>query len=428
MDDILIRDTLAILPGESGPEGKNCSVAVKDGCVRAILPADTKETAETVIDGRNALLTPGLVNAHTHAYMTGMRCYADDLQFEDWLFGRVMPKEDALTPEDAYWFSLLGCMEMLSGGVTAYLDMHMFPHKCLQAAVDSGMRAVISRGLSGGGEDVAGGVRRLREAKEEIASHKGEKRISFMLAPHAPYTCTEDYLREIAEAAQALDLGIHTHLSETKGEVENVLHEKGCTPIGLFDRCGLLTERTVAAHCIHLTEEDIDLLAARGVSVATNPASNLKLANGFAPVPELLKKGVNVCLGTDSTASNNSLSVLRELGLVTLLHKGRTGDPCCVTAAEGFTMATLGGSRALGLPGGEIRVGAAADLSLFDINVPGLVPLGEPVAALSYAGQSFRAKTVLVDGSIVWHEGRSVLVDMDEVFYQAREACKRLGM
>ena len=428
MDDILIQNVIALLPDENGAAGKTCSVAVKDGCIRAVLPADTGSEAARVIDGRGGLLTPGLVNAHTHAYMTGMRCWADDLKFDDWLFGRVMPKEDALTPEDACIFSLLGCLEMLSGGVTAYLDMHMFPGASPRAALESGMRGVISRGLSGGGDDTAGGVRRLREAREEFAQYKNEKRLSFMLAPHAPYTCTEDYLREIAQAAAELDLGIHTHLSETQGEVETVLKEKGCTPIGLFDRCGLLTNRTVAAHCVHLTEADMDILAERGVSVATNPASNLKLANGFAPVPELLQKGVNVCLGTDSTASNNSLSVLRELSLVTLLHKGRTGDPCCVTAQEGFRMATVNGYRALGLSGGEIKEGAPADLALFDLNAPGLVPLGDPAAALAYAGQSLRARTVLVDGCVVWDGFCSTLVDTEKVFFEARRACARLGM
>ncbi len=428
MEDLLIRNTLAVLPGENGPEGRRCSVAVKDGQISAVLPAETDCAAVTVLDGRDGLLTPGLVNAHTHVYMTGMRNWADDLSFEDWLFGRVMPKEDSLTPQDAYVFSLLGCLEMLSGGVTAYLDMHMFPGMSARAALASGMRAVLSRGLTGGGDDVAGGERRLREAREEYAAFRGEKRLGFMLAPHAPYTCSQDYLLEIADAARELDLGIHTHLSETAGEVENCLKQYGCTPIGLFDRCGLLSDRTVAAHCVHLTEEDMELLAARGVSVATNPASNLKLANGFAPVPELLRRGVNVCLGTDGSASNNSLSVLRELALVTLLHKGRTGDPCSVTAREGFTMATKAGSRALGLEGGEIKAGAPADLALFDLDAPGLVPLGDCVAALSYSGASLRTRAVVVDGELVWNEYRSTKLDMEKVFADAREACRRLGM
>ena len=428
MEDILIRNTVAILPGEDGPEEKRCSVAVSKGRVSAILPAETDCAASAVLDGSGGLLTPGLVNAHTHAYMTGMRNWADDLSFEDWLFGRVMPKEDALSSADARLFSTIGCLEMLSGGVTAYLDMHMFPGASARAALDTGMRAVLSRGLTGGGDDEAGGKRRLREAREELAEFGGEERLGFMLAPHAPYTCTEDYLLEIAQTAGELGLGVHTHLSETQGEVDNCLRQYGCTPIGLFDRCGLLSEKTVAAHCIHLTEEDMALLAARGVSVATNPASNLKLANGFAPVPELLKRGVNVCLGTDSTASNNSLSVLRELALVTLLHKGRTGDPRCVTAREGFTMATKAGSRALGLAGGEIKTGAPADLALFDLNAPGLVPLGDAVAALSYSGAALRARSVLVGGELVWNDFRSTKIDMERVFAEAREACKRLGM
>ena len=318
--------------------------------------------------------------------------------------------------------------QSVSGGVTAYLDMHMFPGMSARAALDSGMRAVISRGLSGGGDDAAGGVRRLREAREEYAQYGGEKRLGFMLAPHAPYTCSEDYLREIVDAARELDLGIHTHLSETQGEVDDCLKQYGCTPIGLYDRCGLLSERTVAAHCVHLTEGDMELLAQRGVSVATNPASNLKLANGIAPVPELLRRGVNVCLGTDSTASNNSLSVLRELSLVTLLHKGRTGDPRSVTAREGFTMATEAGCRALGLAGGVIRSGEPADLALFDLNAPGLVPLGDPVAALAYSGNALRAYAVLVDGELVWNAYRSTKLDMDRAFAAAREACNRLGM
>ncbi len=428
MEDILIRNTLAVLPGENGPEGVPCSVAVSGGRVSAVLPADTDCAAATILDGRDRLLTPGLVNAHTHVYMTGMRNWADDLSFEDWLFGRVMPKEDAMKPEDAYAFARVGCLEMLSGGVTAFLDMHMFPGVSARAALETGMRGVLSRGLSGGEGDEAGGARRLREAREEYAEFRGEKRLRFMLAPHAPYTCPERYLREIADAAGELGLGIHTHLSETGGEVENCLQQYGCTPIGLFDRCGLLSETTVAAHCVHISEADIELLSARGVSVATNPASNLKLANGVAPVPELLRAGVNVCLGTDSTASNNSLSVLRELALVTLLHKGRTGDPRSVSAREGFTMATKAGCRALGLEGGEIKVGAPADLALFDLNAPGLVPLGDPVAALAYSGGSLRADAVLVDGKLVWKDGKSTLVDMERAYAEARTACKRLGM
>ena len=423
-----LENCLAILPGAESPRSGSCNVVVEDGRIAAVLEGKPLPPVDQVISGAGKLLIPGLVNAHTHAYMTGMRCWADDLSFDDWLFGRVMPKEDALTPEDAWWFSLLGCLEMLSRGVTAFLDMHMFPGAAARAALESGMRAVLSRGLTDSGDDPAGGARRLEEARREMEEFRGEKRLGFMLAPHAPYSCSEGYLQKIRELASELDVGIHTHLSESLGEIEGVRKQYGCTPIELFDRAGLLTARTVAAHCVHLTESDMDILAARGVSVATNPASNLKLANGFAPVPELLSRGVNVCLGTDSTASNNSLSVLRELALVTLIHKGRTGDPRAVTAAQGFHMATAAGYRALGLEGGCIREGAAADLALLALDQPGLVPLGDPVAALAYAGSGLRADTVLVDGSVVWQDGKSTLVDMDRVYAEVNRACERLGM
>lgn len=428
MNSILIKNTMAILPAENGAAAKNCSVRTENGKIAAILPPDTDAAAARVIDGRDKLLIPGLVNAHTHVYMTGMRCYADDLKFDDWLFGRVMPKEDAMTPEDAYWFSLLGCMEMLSGGVTAYLDMHMFPGMSARAALETGMRAVLSRGLSGGGDDAEGGARRLREAKAEISEFGGEALLSFMLGPHAPYTCTEDYLREVADAARELNVGIHTHLSETAGEVGGVYEQHGCSPIEYFDRLGLLTSRTVAAHCVHLSENDIDLLAQRGVYVASNPASNMKLANGFAPIPEMLEKGVKICLGTDSTASNNSLSILREMALVSLIHKGRTCDEQNVTAQETFRMATKTGSEALGLDGGEIAVGRNADLVLFDLKQPGLTPLGDAVAALSYASQGLRADTVLVDGKVVLEGGAFPGIDAERVYYEVNKACKRLGM
>lgn len=426
--ELLIRNVTAVVPGENGPHAELCSVAVDGGCIAAVLPPEAVCPAARMLDGTDKLLIPGLVNAHTHTYMTGMRNWADDLCFDEWLFGRVMPKEDALTAEDAYWFSLLACMEMLSGGVTAFLDMHMFPAASARAALESGMRAVLSRGLTGGEDDAAGGARRLREAREEMAAFAGEPRLGFMLAPHAPYTCSESYLHTVAETAAELDVGIHTHLCESAGEVDGIRETYGCTPVELFDRLGLLTARTVAAHCVHLTEQDMDLLAARGVSVASNPASNLKLANGFAPIPELLKKGVNVCLGTDSAASNNSLSILRELGLVTLLHKGRTGDPTSVTAAEGFRMATQAGYQALGLDGGEIRPGAAADLALFDLRQPGLLPLGDAVAALAYASAGLRAETVLVDGKIVLHRGEYPGIDTGRVYFEVKKACKRLGM
>lgn len=396
---ILIKDILALLPDGA----KVCSVYLDGEKIAAIDREPEGFRCDTEIDGAGRMLTPGLVNAHTHAYMTGFRNLADDLDFNTWLFGRIMPMEDALTPDDAYKWTLAGCREMLSLGVTSFLDMHMFPGVTPRAAVETGIRAVVSRGLSGGADDKAGGERRLREAREEVQEFSSIPNVSFMLAPHAPYTCDEGYLREIAKTAEELDLPINTHLSESRGEAGGIIEKYGCTPIELFDRCGLLNKRTVAAHCVHLTDGDVEILANRAVNVASNPASNLKLANGIAPVKMLMDRGVNVCLGTDSAASNNSLSVLRELQLVTMLSKGVSGDPTAVNAREGFFMATRNGAKALGLENcGEIREGFVADLAVFNIDIPSMRPLGDPFAALAYSSAALTADYTIVNGKIVY--------------------------
>ena len=424
---ILIKDILAVLPGGVS---RKCDVYTEGGRILSVDREPDGFRAEKVIDGADKLMVPGLVNAHTHVYMTPFRNWADDLDFNTWLFKKIMPMEEALTPEDAYWGSVLACMEMIKGGVTCFLDMHMFPGSSARAALDTGIRAVISRGLSGGADDQEGGRRRLREAVEQIREFSGAPALSFMLAPHAPYTCDEEYLRSVAEKARELGLGVNTHLSESLGEVEGVKNKYGCSPVEFYDRCGLLGERTVAAHCVHLSAEDMDLLARRGVSVAVNHASNLKLANGIAPVPELQKRGVSLCLGTDSAASNNSLSVLRELSLVTLLHKGSSGNPLAVTAAQGFEMATVNGAKALGLGGktGEIRPGYFADLAIFDLRQPGITPLGDPVAALAYSGAGLSAHTVIVNGRVVLENGEFTTIDPQRVYFEVNRICARLGM
>lgn len=424
---ILIKGVLAVLPGAVARE---CDIYIEDGSILSIDEAPEGFSPDLCIDGTGKLMIPGLVNAHTHAYMTLFRNRADDMELHRWLSEKIMPLEAELKPEEAYWSSLLACMEMIRGGTTCYLDMHMFPGKSVMAAMDSKMRAVISRGLSGGANDIDGGKRRLSEAVSEISDFSGISKVSFMLAPHAPYTCDEEYLHTIADTAKELGVGINTHLSESQGEVQQVYNTHNCSPVELYDRCGLLNEKTVAAHCVHLTTNDIDIISHRCVSVAVNSASNLKLGNGIAPVKRLMNSSVNICLGTDSSASNNNLSILRELELMTLLHKGISADPCAVTAAEGLHMATKNGARALGLEDviGEIRVGYKADLAIFDIKEPGMIPLGDPVSAICYSSAGLRADTVLVDGHVILSKGEFVAIDADKVYFEIGRACRRLGL
>ncbi len=421
---ILIRDILAVLPDGAGV----CSVGIEDGIITAVDHIPQEFSPDKTIFGSGKLLIPGLINAHTHAYMTIFRNCADDLKFNDWLFGRIMPLEDKLTPEDCYWGSLLGIMEMLGTGTTTYNDMYIFADASARAAQEAGMRAVLSRGLVGGRDNAEGGRKRLDEAFAEIKKWKGAENLSFMLAPHAPYTCDDSYQKEVAAEAKRLGVGIHTHVSESQTEMDTIKEKYGCTPPELFDKTGLLTGKTVAAHGVYLTDSDIELLAARGVSLATNPVSNLKLANGIAPIPKLLKAGVNVALGTDSSGSNNALNMFRELGLLTLLHKGITGDPQCVSAREGLDIATKNGAKALGLENlGEIKAGMKADLAILDLDRPNMQPLNDPVAALAYSANGSEVETVLAGGRLVMENRIFTTIDKEKVLYEVNKVCERIG-
>ena len=427
---LLIKDILAVKPDSQGrPYSEICTICIQGSKIISAEGVPEGFSADETIDGRGRLITPGMVNSHSHAYMTMLRNRADDTDFDTWLFKKIMPAEDRLTPEDAYWSAMLGCAEMLTFGITCFLDMHMFPDITVKAALDCGMRAVISRGLSGGVSDAAGGKRRLKEALDEYCRWKdtAPEQIKFMLAPHAITTCDEGYMREIAAAARDLNLGIHTHMSEGRNEASLCIEKYGCTPAQLYERTGLLSCKAVAAHCIHLTDADIDILSRHQVSVSLNPASNLKLANGIAPVPAMLSKGINCCLGTDSTASNNSLSILREMSLTSLIHKGISADPCGVTAGDTFKMATVNGARALGFEGicGEIKPGMQADLAIFDISTPELTPLSDPISALSYANSGMKAETVISAGKIIMHKGEFKTLDIDRIVSEVNQRAER---
>ena len=422
--NLLIRNILAVLPdGE-----RVVDVCVSGDRIAAVDRVPEGFAADRTIDGSGRLLIPGLVNAHSHAYMTVFRNCADDLTFNDWLFGRIAPMEDLLTGEDCYWSSKLACAEMLLTGTTAYYDMGMFMEEAAQAAVDTGIRAVLSRGLSGAPDGVDGPNPRLEQAVRLFENWKQYPTLSFMIAPHAPYSCTADYMKQAADTARSMGLGLSIHLSESASEMASIKEQYGCTPIELADRCGLLTDRTVVAHCVYATDEDIALLKQRDTSVATNPISNMKLANGFAPVTKMLKAGVNVALGTDGSSSNNALNMFRDLACLTLIHKANEHDPLAVTAREAFLMATVNGARALCLDDlGVIREGAKADLVVLDLDRPNMQPVNDPVASLCYSATGYETETVIVNGVPVVLDGKLADTDMEEIYAHVRQTCERIG-
>ena len=337
-------------------------------------------SADKVLQAADKLVIPGLINAHTHSYMSVFRNVADDMAFDDWLFGHILPLEDKLTKEDIYWGTLLGCMEMIQTGTTCFADMNIDIAPVLRGAEESGIRAVLSRGLVGEGEN-AGGRARLQENLDAYLNCKNEK-ITFMLGPHAPYSCDPAYLKTVMRAAEQYGLRIHIHLSESEKEVADVREQYGCTPIELMDQIGLFQYPTLAAHCVYTTEHDIQIMAEKGVTVATNPKSNLKLANGVAPVLEMQRRGVNVAIGTDGAASNNTLNMFGEMNLLSLLHKGLSHDPMALKADDVLRFATVNGAKAVGLEReiGAVEVGMKADLAILDMHTtqfyPGTIPAG----------------------------------------------------
>ncbi len=419
----LFRGILALLPDMTIRETDVCVEGSKIVSVGAVPEGFA---ADTVVEGKDRLLLPGLVNAHTHSYMTMFRGCADDLPFAEWLNDHIDPLEGRMTAEDCYWSTLLGNMEMILSGTTASIDMFIYTETASRAAEECGFRTVLTRGLTG----PEGGERRLSEFFAEYEAWKGRcSRVTFALGPHAPYSCSEEYLRQVAALAREKDLGLHIHVSESKFEQNLIREQYGCTPTELLDKCGILGEKTLAAHGVYLDEGDIALLAEKGVSVVTNPVSNLKLGNGIAPVPQLLSAGVNVALGTDGAASNNALNLFRELSFVALLHKGVTGDTTAVPASEALKMATVNGSKALGLAGcGEIRAGATADLTVLDIDKPWLRPRCDLMSSLVYCARGDEVTDVMVDGRFLLRKGELTTIDRERVLFEVDKTCKRLGL
>ncbi|MBE5895905.1 MAG: amidohydrolase [Lachnospiraceae bacterium] len=426
--NIKIKNISALVPRGAEDCIKNTDIYISGDSIVSMDETPENFKADKVIDGTDRLAIPGLVNAHTHSYMAFMRNVADDLSFMDWLFGRIDPIEQKMTDEDTYWGASLAIMEMMKSGTTCFNDMQMNIHQTSRAAKESGMRAVISRGLVGNGDD-EGGRRRLKEAFEERDAFHDCDRLTFSLGPHAPYTCNEEYLKIVAAKARENHMGIHMHLSESITEIENCKKEYGCSPIALAKRCGLFELPFLAAHCVYADEDDIRILKECNVSVVTNPASNMKLGNGFAPIPAMLKEGINVCIGTDGAASNNSLNLFHEMSLLALIHKGCGRTPQCVSAAEVFRIATINGAKALQLDKkiGTLEVGKKADIALLNLKTPSLWPNNNPLAALSYSANGSEVETVIINGEITMENRRILTMDEERIYFETAKIMERIG-
>ena len=426
---IVLKNILAVLPEGNKDVIRETDIYIEGSKIAAIGKKPEGFSEEKIIDGKDRLAIPGLVNCHTHSYMSFMRNVADDLSFMDWLFGTIDPIEQQMTDEDTYWSACLAIIEMMKSGTTCFNDMQMNIHQTTRAVKESGMRAVISRGLVGSGNDEAGQMR-LRQAYEERDAAADCDRLTFMLGPHAPYTCDDAFMRIVSEEAKKNKMRIHVHLSESESEIVQIAEKYHCTPIEMAEKNGLFDVPAIAAHCVQVTESDMDILKAKNVSVVTNPASNMKLGNGFAPVSKMLEKGINVCIGTDGAASNNSLNLFHEMSLLALIHKGTAKTPQCVSAKETFRIATINGAKALGLEKeiGSLEKGKKADIAILNLNTPSLTPRNNLIAGLSYSANGSEVETVIIDGKITMENRKLLTMDEELVYKKINEVIMRMGL
>lgn len=422
--DLLLRD-VTLLDGSTGHVGIEGNRIVHLG---PDLP--TAEPART-IDGTDRLAMPGLVNAHTHAAMTLFRGYGDDMPLMPWLQERIWPAEAKLTDEDVYWGTRLACAEMIRTGTTLFNDMYWKVPHAVRAIGDAGLRATVSGGLISGGflGDLKG------ELRELIAMYEAGEfpdRVRLAVSPHAPYTVTPEDLEWCAVLAAEHDLPIQIHLSETLGEVEDVVGKYGVRPAFHLQRCGILDRPTTLAHGVWLDRDELAMLAEHPATVVHNPVSNLKLAcgqgrdvRGWFDYPGAKEAGVNVALATDGTASNTNLDMFEEMKFASLMAKHAAGDPTCMPAAETLDIATRGGADGMGwTEAGRLEVGALADVVLLDLTEVTLTPMHDPVSHVVYAANGGCVHTTICDGRVLMEAGE--IEGLEEVRARAAEAARRV--
>ncbi len=385
--------------------------------------------AERIIDGHGKVAMPGLINCHTHIAMTLFRGIAEDQEVNRWLRETIWPLEAKLDPLDVYFGSLLGCLEMIKSGTTCFCDMYLYGESVVRAAERSGLRAVIAPGI------IEAGDRRIGEKMLAESVRISEKyrcyaggRITTRLGPHAVYTCSLDLLKKVRDNASSLKVGVHIHLAESKEAAIKVREERGISEVSILDEAGLLDSNLLAAHCIHLSREEIGILAERDVKVVYNPVSNMKLASGIPRIKEMLDLGVTVGLGTDGPASNNALDMFETMKTAALLQKIYYKDPKVLPARKVLEMATIDGAKALGLEDitGSIEAGKKADIILVDMRKPHLTPVHNVYASLVYSARGCDVDTTIVNGEILMENREVKRLREDEVIEKAEKTALNL--
>jgi len=422
--DTLVSARWIITVEQDGEVLENHAIAIKDGQIAAIIPASqcAAISANEKLELGNHVLMPGLINLHGHSAMTLLRGLADDKALMDWLNNHIWPAEGKHVQDDfVFDGSCLAMAEMIRGGTTTINDMYFYHAAMGRAGLASGMRTFVGCSILEFPTNYASNADEyISKGMAERSEFLGEELITFTLAPHAPYTVSDATFRKVVDLAEREDMRIHCHIHETADEVNNSIKELQQRPLARLQQLGLLSPRLIAAHMVHLNAEEIDIVARHGVAVAHNPASNMKLASGIAPVQQLLAAGVAVGIGTDGAASNNKLDMMAETRLAALLAKVGTLDPTAVPAATAIRMATLNGARALGIADkvGSVKVGKQADLIAIDLSALETAPAFDPVSHVVYAAGREQVSHVWVKGHCLLNARQ--LQTMDEAALKAR--------
>lgn len=436
--DYLLTNAIVLTMDDELNQYNPGAVAVSGESILAVGPekeVNQAFDAEEVIDCEGSVIMPGFINAHTHVPMTLLRGLADDLRLDVWLMGYMMPVErEFVSPEFVRLGTQMACVEMIRNGVTCFADMYYFEDQVAQATSEAGLRALCSQTvLKFPTPDAQSYEESLAAARDFIQRWKDHPLIVPSVAPHSPYTCTEDILRATAELAVEFDIPLHTHLSETETEVENSRAENGMPVIPYVKKNNLFDAKVLAAHCVHIDEGEMHTLHHHNAGIAHCPSSNLKLASGAAPVSKMLNMGLNVGIGTDGPASNNDLDMFEEVRLAALLAKGITGDPTTVPAATALSMGTRLGARAMHMEDliGTLEKGKRADLIIVDISTLHNTPRFHRndvniYSQLVYSAKSSDVKSVMVNGRWLMRDQVLTTIDSADLILQADDYAHRI--
>ncbi|MBI4772511.1 MAG: amidohydrolase [Chloroflexi bacterium] len=425
---ILITNTDILTLDSSGTVLRNASIAVEGRTIAAVGDVPPDFAPDEAIDGYNHVALPGFFNAHCHAPMTFERGWAEDLPFPRWLNEKIWVAESALTPDDVYWGAALAACEMIRGGTLAFNDHYFYMDRVAAVVEESGMKAGLTWCVFGIGDDKEIGAN-LDGTLAFVDRWQGraEGRLRLLLGPHSPYICPPDLLRRVAALARDRGLTVHLHVAESREQVENSVREHGMTPVAHLQALGVLDGPCVAAHCLLVTDDDLDILARRRVTVAHTPITYMKLAMGVNDLSRFTARRINVAIGTDGPASNADMDMLAAIRQTVILQKHENRDPQALPGDAALRMATQNGARAMGFPeSGVLAPGAPADLILIDTDRPHLLPRHNLVANLVHSAKAADVTHVMVDGRLLYRDGQLLTLDEERIKYEAERAAFRM--